>query len=227
MRKHQVLTFCHTVRMHKQIGTVFAEMLLVLLPTLLASSLCFELARGFQLRHQLTLSLQAAARVAAVHHAAPQAWQPALHDALSILFVPAGRYVSPQARRDASCQLFKQRFHLPCWQAVELASTHETIHLRLTYLHRPMQEWLRVTLQNVMRLSTRLGQTGESQRSLELQAWRLGLIPMVVEYRVLRHRSTGLREHSASQRGSGFEGSGAAGFAGGFKLDLSSGALTP
>jgi len=195
MRKHRFLMFFHAVRLRKQIGTVFAETLLVLVPTLLLSSVCLELARGFQLRHQLTLSLQAAARVAAVHHAAPQAWQPALHDALSILFVPAGRYVSPQARRDASCQIFKQRFHLPCWYAVALTSTHETIHLRLTYLHRPMQEWLRVVLQNMMRLSTKLEQTGERQRSLEQQAWRLGLIPMVVEYRVLRHRSTGLREH--------------------------------
>jgi hypothetical protein len=195
MRKHQVLKFFHSVRICKQLGTAFAETLLVLLPTLLASSVCFELARGFQLRHQLTLSLQAAARVAAVHHAAPQAWQPALHDALSILFVPAGLYASPQARRDASCQIFKQRFHLPCWHAVALDSTPETIHLRLTYLHRPMQEWLRVILQNMMRLGARLEQTGESKRSLEQQAWRLGLIPMVVEYRVLRHRSTGLREH--------------------------------
>jgi hypothetical protein len=195
MRKHQVLKFVHIVRLRKQIGTVFAEMLLVLLPTLLASSICFELARGFQLRHQLTLSLQAAARVAAVHNGAPQAWQPALHEALSILFVPAGRYGSPQERRDASCQMFKQRFHLPCWHAVALASPHETIHLRLTYLHRPMQEWLRVVLQNVMRLSSKLGQAGANQRSLEQQAWRLGLIPMVVEYRVLRHRSIGLPEH--------------------------------
>lgn len=194
MHKHQVLKFFRAVSIRKQIGTAFAETLLVLLPILLASSVCFELARGFQLRHQLTLSLQAAARVAAVHHGAPQAWQPALHEALSILFVPAGRYASPQARRDASCLMFKQRFHLPCWHAVALASTHETIHLRLTYLHRPLQEWLRVVLQNVMRLSPKLGQAGANQRSLEQQAWRLGLIPMVVEYRVLRHRSTGLSE---------------------------------
>jgi hypothetical protein len=195
MHTHQVLKFFRTVSIRKQIGTAFAETLLVIIPILLTSSVCFELARGFQLRHQLTLSLQAAARVAAVHHAAPQAWQAALHDALSILFVPAGRFGSPQTRRDASCQLFKQRFHLPCWHAVALTSTHETVHLRLTYLHRPMQEWLRVVLQNVMRLNPRLGQANASHRSLEERAWRLGLIPMVVEYRVLRHHSTGLHKH--------------------------------
>jgi hypothetical protein len=191
MHKHPLLEFFHTVQLRKQSGAALAETLLVLLPILLLGSLCIELARGYQLRHLLILSLQQAARVAAVHHAAPHAWQPALRDALSVIYVPAGRDTTPQKRRDAACQTVQQRFHLPCWHAVELASTPETIHLRLTYLHTPMQEWLRVMLQKITGLSASLRSAEARQHSLEEQAWLQGLIPMVVEYQAFRHRSSG------------------------------------
>jgi hypothetical protein len=194
MHKQHFFKFFDTLRLPKQRGAALAETLVALLPILLLGSVCFELARGYQVRHLLVLSLQEAARVAAVHHAAPQAWQPALRDALSTLFAPAGHHASPQTRRDAACETFKQAFRMPCWHAVALTSTPETIHLRLTYLHRPMQEWLRVLLQKMAHLHARLEQTEGRQRPLERQAWQLGLIPMVVEYRVLRHRSTGVPE---------------------------------
>lgn len=189
MHKHYFFKFFRT-QICKQRGAALAETLVTLLPILLLGSLCVELARGYQVRHLLILSLQKAARVAAVHHAAPHAWQPALSEALSTLFVPAGQYASPQARRDATCLTFKLTFSLPCWHAEALPSSPETIHLRLTYLHSPMQEWLRVLLQKIVGLSTAFKQTAGPQRPLEREAWRLGLIPMVVEYRVLRHRST-------------------------------------
>lgn len=192
MRKHHFFKFFGMLKIRKQRGAALAETLVALLPIILLGSVCFELARGYQVRHLLILSLQEAARVAAVHHAAPQAWQPALRDALSTLFAPAGLYASPEARRDAACESFKHAFHMPCWHAVALASTPETIHLRLTYLHSPMQEWLRILLQKIANLSARLEQTEGMQRPLEREAWRLGLIPMVVEYRVVRHRSTGV-----------------------------------
>ena len=191
MHKHPIFEFFHIVPLRKQSGAALVETLLVFLPILLLGSLCVELARGYQLRHLLVLSLQQAARVAAVHHAAPQAWQPALRDALSVMFVPAGRDTTPQTRRDAACQTVQRHFHLPCWHAVELASTPETIHLRLTYLHRPMQEWLRILLQKIAGLSVSLKHTKVRQHSLEEQAWLQGLIPMVVEYQAFRHRSTG------------------------------------
>lgn len=192
MRKHQFFSFFHTHKIHNQAGAALAETLLVLIPILLLGSLCLELARGYQVRHLLLLSLQEASRVAAVHHGAPHVWQPALRDSLSMLFIPAGRYTSPQARRDASCQAFQQRFHLPCWQALQLGSTPETIHLRLTYLHSPLQEWLRVVLQALAELNAKLGKTWGQKRSLEQQAWLKGLVPIVVEYQVLKHRSIGL-----------------------------------
>jgi hypothetical protein len=189
MHKQQLFKIYRTAQIRKQRGAALAETLIALLPILLLGSLCIELARGYQVRHLLILSLQQAARVAAVHHAAPHAWQPVLREALATVFVPAGRYGSPQARRDATCQAFTHAFSLPCWHAVALPSTPETIHLRLTYLHSPMQEWLRVLLQKIVGLSVKLEETAGSQRPLERAAWRLGLIPMVVEYRVLRHRS--------------------------------------
>jgi len=190
MHKHHFFKFFRTAQIRNQRGAALAETLVVFLPILLLGSMSFELARGYQVRQLLILSLQQAARVAAVHHAAPHAWQPALREALSALFVPAGQYASPQARRDATCQAFKVAFSLPCWHAVALPSTPETIHLRLTYLHSPMQEWLRFLLQKIVSLSDRFEETAGPPHTLERLAWRRGLIPMVVEYRVLRHRST-------------------------------------
>jgi hypothetical protein len=190
MHKHHFFKFFRPVQIRKQRGAALAETLMALLPILLLASLCIELARGYQVRHLLILSLQQAARVAAVHHAAPQAWQPVLREALATLFAPDGQYASPQARRDATCEAFKQAFRMPCWHAVALPSPPETIHLRLTYLHSPIQDWLRVLLQKIVGLSTAFEQTAGLQCPLEREAWRLGLIPMVVEYRVIRHRST-------------------------------------
>lgn len=190
MHKHFFIKLFRTAQIRKQRGAALAETLIALLPILLLGSLCIELARGYQVRHLLILSLQKAARVAAVHHAAPHAWQPVLHEALSTLYVPAGHYASPQARRDATCEAFKHAFRLPCWQAVVLPSSPETIHLRLIYLHSPMQVWLRVLLQKIVDLSARRKKTAVPQRSLEREARGLGLIPIVVEYRVFRQRST-------------------------------------
>lgn len=189
MHKHHCFKFFRTAQIRKHRGAALAETLIVLLPILLLGSLCIELARGYQVRHLLILSLQKTARVAAVHHAAPHTWQPVLHEALSTLYVPAGYYASPQARRDATCEAFKHAFRLPCWHAVALPSTPETIHLRLTYLHSPMQEWLRILLQKIVGLGASFEGSATLQRPLEREAWRLGLIPIVVEYRVLRHRS--------------------------------------
>ncbi len=142
--------------------------MLALLPILLIGSLCIELARGYQTRHLLILSMQETARVAAVQHADPQRWQPALKHSLVRLFVPAGRFASPQARLEATRQAFQARFQLPLWRMQRISSTPDTIHLRLIYFYQPLQEWLRMLLQTF--------HIGEQ-----------GLIPIVVDYRVLRH----------------------------------------
>lgn len=173
----------------RQGGVTLVEMLMALLPVILIASLCIELARGYQIRQLLTLSLQDAARVAAVHQGNAHIWQPALRDALSPLFVPAGRFATPQARREATRQAFQEKFGLPLWQAVRLVSTQETIHLRLTYLHSPMQEWLRILLGTLFGLRADSERTQPRERILERSAWRLGLIPIVIEYKIFKHRS--------------------------------------
>jgi hypothetical protein len=159
-----------TNRVKTQQGAAMLECVLVLFPILLVGSLCLELARGYQLRHLLILSLQEAARVAAVHHGEPQIWQPVLKRSLSRLFIPPGRFANAQMRQEAARQDFQSRFKVPLWQAFQVASGPETIHLRLIYLHRPMQEWLRILLQ-------------------ELGQEKHGLIPIIVDYRVLRQHS--------------------------------------
>ena len=151
-----------------QSGAALIEALLALLPILLVGSLCIELARGYQIRHLLILSMQEAARVAAVQHADRQKWQPVLKRSLARLFIPAGRFASPQTRHEAARQAFQARFHLPLWRVEHVSTEPETIHLRLTYLYQPLQEWLRVLLQTL--------HIGEQ-----------GLIPIVVDYRVIKH----------------------------------------
>jgi hypothetical protein len=160
----------HASCFQTQSGAALLECLLALLPILLVGSVCLELARGYQLRHLLTLSLQEAARVAAVHHGDPRKWQPVLARSLSRLFIPAGRFTHAHARHEAARQAFQTRFKLPLWRALQVASDSDTIHLRLVYLHRPMHEWIRVLLQ-------------------ALNQDQQGLIPLVVDYRVLRHHS--------------------------------------
>lgn len=160
----------HASCFQKQNGAALLECLLALLPILLVGSVCLELARGYQLRHLLTLSLQEAARVAAVHHGDPREWQPVLERSLSRLFIPAGRFPHAHARHEAARQAFQTRFKLPLWRALQVASDSDTIHLRLVYMHRPMHEWIRVLLQ-------------------ALNQDQQGLIPLVVDYRVLRHHS--------------------------------------
>lgn len=174
-----------------QYGVTLLETLIALLPVILIASLCIELARAYQIRQLLTLSLQETARVAAVHQGAPQSWQPALRDALSKLFVPPGRFATPQARRDAAAQTFQKEFGLPLWQASRLASSPETIHLRLTYLYNPMQDWLRVMLKALSSTHSNLGRVRDNDGELEKRAWALGLIPIVIEYRVLNQRGLG------------------------------------
>jgi len=179
MNPTSLFPFVSNDRVRTQLGAAMLECLLALLPILLIGSLCLELARGYQLRYLLILSLQEAARVAAVHHGEPQEWQPVLKRSLSRLLIPAGRFDPAHRRLEAARQDFETRFKLPLWRAFQVASDSDTIHLRLIYLHRPMQEWLRILLQ-------------------ELRQQKHGLIPIVVDYRVLRQHS--LRQHSLSGR---------------------------
>lgn len=184
----------NTVCRHRsrlQRGATFVETLIALLPVIFLGSLCIELARGYQVRQLLTLSLQDAARVAAVHQGAAHYWQPALRDSLTSLFAPAGRFGSPQARRDAVSQDFHKRFGLPLWRAVRIESEPDIIHLRLTYFYRPMQDWLRTALRVLSGRASESATARDAESLLMQAAWKKGLVPLVIEYRTLQHRSLG------------------------------------
>lgn len=184
----------NTVCRHRsrlQHGATFVETLIALLPLIFLGSLCIELARGYQVRQLLTLSLQDAARVAAVHQGAAHLWQPALRDSLTALFAPAGRFGSSRARRDAVSHDFHKRFGLPLWRAVRVESDPDTIHLRLTYLHRPMQDWLRTMLGVLSGQLSARTKAQDSESLLRQGAWKKGLVPLVIEYRTIQHSSLG------------------------------------
>lgn len=174
----------------RQQGTGLVEAILLIIPVLLLGTLGVELARGYQVKQLMLLALQEAGRVAAVHQGNHAAWQPTLTRGLSRIYIPAGRYANPQARLKAERERFQQKFSLPLWQATVTSPSRDTLHLKLTYLHAPMQDWLRTTLGLIVRASRRW-QTGAAGKpnDFALRAWRQGLIPIVVEYKTLKHRS--------------------------------------
>jgi hypothetical protein len=170
----------HCMHNNRQRGAALAETILALLPLLMLASLGLELARGYQVRQLLTLALHETARVAAVHQADPLQWQPALNRALIRLSLVGAQHQQLQ---------LQHQFGMPLWHAEQLLSAHNTIHLRLTYLHRPMQEWLRLSIKQIYRSTY----AWQGVRSRSASAWKEGLIPIEVQYRVLRHRSDGKR----------------------------------
>ncbi len=186
----------------KQRGLALAETVLALLPVLLIGSLCLELARGYQVRHLLALALHETARVAAVHQGDPRHWQPTLQNALSRLFLPPGRFADAKLRLEHERLQFQQRYGRAMWHAERISTgldatatatataaaavAAETIHLRLTYLYRPMQTWLSLTIGKVYSATAPWAGSTDRNRS----AWRQGLVPIVIEVRTLRHRST-------------------------------------
>lgn len=184
--------------LYKQRGLALAETALALLPVLLTGSLCLELARGYQVRHLLGLALQETARVAAVHQGDPQYWHPTLRQALSRLYLPSGRFANAGLRLEHERLQFQQRYGRAMWHAERIGTglgakasgsanaNAETIHLRLTYLYRPMQSWLSLTIGKVYSATAPWEGSTERNRS----AWRQGLIPIVIEVRTLKHRST-------------------------------------
>lgn len=177
-------TRIHSPRVNRHSGATFLETLLALIPVFVIGSIGIELARAYQIRHILTLGLHEAARVAAVREGDPLYWQPVLHQSLSRIFLPAGRFGSARIRLDAERQQFQKHFGRPLWQAERLHTAPETIHLHLTYLHRPLQAWLHVALAQCYAFAA-----PRSNSPLKRQSpWRQGLIPIVIEYRVLNHR---------------------------------------
>lgn len=170
-----------------QRGAAFLETLMALLPLFIIGSVGVELARGYQIQHLLTLGLHEAARVAAVHQGDPKHWQPALYQSLSRIFIPPGRFANARVRLGYERHQFQHAFGRPLWQTEQVSANANTIHLRLTYLHRPMQDWLRVGLSTLYRVTMSWTDDIPQNEQNAQSPWLQGLIPIVVEYRILRH----------------------------------------
>ena len=178
-------------------GATLIETTLGLLVVLFLSGLCLEMMQAHQTRHLVSLALQETARVAAVTRANPEHWRPALvrglrptysnkaaqhqHARLTQLhgLAPYSVEVLPHARtrqtQGHGALLTRPNAGQP---------TDAVLHLRLTYLYVPKQPWLRAAIKMMGELSA----TPQGVHMRLLKAARAsGLIPIVVEYKVLMH----------------------------------------
>jgi len=92
------------------------EFVLVALPLLLVGLVIVEIAYSMMARQILRLALHEAARAGAVQHGEPQVMAAALTAALAPLYVPTGRYGSPQARLQASQARSQRDAGLALWR---------------------------------------------------------------------------------------------------------------
>ena len=153
--------------------------------------------QAHQTRHLVSLALQETARVAAVTRANPEHWRPALvrglrptysnkaaqhqHARLTQLhgLAPYSVEVLPHARTRQT-----QGHGALLTRPNPGQPTDAVLHLRLTYLYVPKQPWLRAAIKMMGELSA----TPQGVHMRLLKAARAsGLIPIVVEYKVLMH----------------------------------------
>ena len=180
-----------------QRGTTLIETTFGLLVVLFFAGLCLELMQTHQTRHLMSLALQETARVAAVTRANPKHWRPVLIRGLRPTY--AGTAAQHQHARLTQLHGLAPYFveALPHARARQsqgkdalLKSRHPgqptdaVLHLRLTYLYVPKQPWIRTAIKVMGELSAM--QSG-GHATLLKQARAAGLIPIVVEHKVLMH----------------------------------------
>jgi hypothetical protein len=189
------MTTKHATKIGKQGGTALIEATLGLLATLFLAGLCIEFAQAHQTRHLLSLALQEAARVAAVTHANPAKWRPALTQGLRATYASeAAQHQHGQSTGRAGLLpyyidiLAPARARTAQNRAFAIKPRHsgqptqEVLHLRLTYLYVPKQPWL----SSAIRSMSQIGNPAKAEyRAMHAQARRAGLIPIVTEYKVL------------------------------------------
>ncbi len=189
------MTTKHTLNIRSQRGNVLSEATLGLLAVLFLAGLCIEFAQAHQTRHLISLALQEAARVAAVTHANPAKWRPALIQGLRATYASKAAQhrhgkstqraglapyyvdiVAPDRARAAQNKVFivKPRH--------SGQPPDDILHLRLTYLYVPKQPWLSSVIRSLSRLGSK-ARAGHQQ--VLAQARRAGFIPLVAEYKVL------------------------------------------
>ena len=189
------MTIQQTQKIHKQRGTALIEATLGLLAVLFLAGLCIEFAQAHQTRHLISLALQEAARIAAVTHANPAKWRPALIQGLRATYISkaaqhqhgqstqraglAPYYIDilgPGSARAAQNKVFTAK---PRHSG---QPTRDVLHLRLTYFYVPKQPWLG----SAIRSASQLGAQAKAEpQDLRAQARRAGFIPLVTEYKVL------------------------------------------
>ena len=172
-------------------GTALIETTLGLLVVLFFAGLCLELMQTHQTRHLISLALQEAARVAAVTRANPEHWRPVLIRGLRPTYASAAQITELHGLAPYSVEILP---HARAWQIQGHGAllnppqpgqpTDAVLHLRLTYLYVPKQPWLRTALKVMGELSAT--PRGGHTRLLKT-ARASGLIPIVVEYKVLMH----------------------------------------
>jgi hypothetical protein len=189
------MTIKHTLTIRSQRGTALIEATLGLLTVLFLAGLCIEFAQAHQTRHLISLALQEAARVAAVTHANPAKWRPALTQGLRATYASkAAQHQHGQLTQRAGLAPYSVDILAP-----ERASTaqnkvfrvkprhsghppDDVLHLRLTYLYVPKQPWL----SSAIRTMSRLGSNAKAgYQQVPARARQAGFIPLVAEYKVL------------------------------------------
>lgn len=165
----------------KQGGASALEVTVVITPILLLCLLFFELVQAHQVKQLALLALQEAGRTASVTAAEPRRINQSFEQALLPIFTPAGGYTEAARRRDAAVARSQRLFGLPLWRLELRRLDVRSLELELTYLHEPLQAWLRALLQQVGRWS------GSSVSTLTQQARRKGLIPLRVTHQVVIH----------------------------------------
>ena len=178
-------------------GTALIETTLGLLAVLFFAGLCLELTQTHQTRYLISLALQEAARVAAVTHANPGHWRPVLIRGLRLTYasIAAQRQHARLTQAhgldpyyvevlDPARVRQSQGKDVPFKPRRSGQPSEEVLHLRLSYLYVPKQPWLRTVIKVISELSA----TQQESHARLLKAARdSGLIPIVVEYKVLMH----------------------------------------
>jgi Flp pilus assembly protein TadG len=185
----------HNLTIDHQRGTALIEATLGLLSVLFLAGLCFEFAQAHKTRHLMSLALQEAARVAAVTHANPAQWRPALHQGLRAIHISkTAQSLHAQTTQRAGLApyyidiLGPARAHTTQTRVFTVKPRHsgqppdDVLHMRLTYLYVPKQPWLSSAIRSMSRIST---QARAEHKELRAQARRAGFIPLVTEYKVL------------------------------------------
>ncbi len=183
------------LKVNNECGTALTEAILGLLAVLFLAGLCIEFAQAHQTRYLISLALQEAARVAAVTHANPAKWRPALTQGLRATyssnaaqhrhgqvtqrlgFAPYYVDILAPARTRAA-----QNMAFPVKPRHSGQPTLDVLHLRLTYLYVPKQPWLGSVIRSMSRIGS---QAMAGQQNLRAQARGAGFLPLVTEYKIL------------------------------------------